>query len=47
MVVYLLFVRGTLYGVFKTADVAYEYVSSMEDEEDKRDAWIVPEDVKE
>ena len=47
MVVYLLFVRGTLYGVFKTVDAAYEYVSSMEYEEDKRDAWIVPEDVRE
>ena len=47
MTVYLLFVRGTIYGVFKTADAAYEYVSNMEDEEDKRDAWIVPEDVRE
>ena len=47
MIVYLLFVRGTLYGVFKTADAAYEYVSNMDDEEDKQDAWIVPEDVKE
>lgn len=47
MIVYLLFIRGTLYGVFKTADVAYEYVETLTDEEDKRDAWIVPEDVRE
>ena len=47
MIVYLLFIRGTLYGVFKTLDAAYEYIDTLTDEEDKRDAWIVPEDVRE
>ena len=47
MIVYLLFIRGTLYVVFKTVDAAYEYVETLTHEEDKRDAWIVPEDVRE
>jgi hypothetical protein len=47
MIVYLLFIRGTLYGAFKTVDAAHEYVETLTDEEDKRDAWIVPEDVRE
>ena len=45
MIVYLLFVRGTFYKAFKDANKAYEWVQSRLDEEDKRDAWIVPEEV--
>ena len=47
MIVYLLFIRGTLYGVFKTADAAYDYLGTLTDEEDKRETWIVPEDIRE
>lgn len=46
MIVYVLFVRGTFCGVFKTEDAAKDYANTMP-EEDQIDAWIVPEDVKE
>ena len=46
MNVYLLFIRGTLYGVFKTEEMAYEYLSNLPDEAERQDAWIVCEDVQ-